>query len=121
MGRLYGREEGSVSDFAEALDKVEQVMYEIWARCLTLDVNVVLDLGFWRRAKRDRIRHEVTSLGASYQLHEVVLDQAAARVRVLARSADPKSPIQIGPTTFDRLWCEVEPLESDEPHIVVEG
>lgn len=121
VGWLYGREEGSVADFDDALDRVEQVMQEVWGRCLTLDVNVVLDFGFWSRAKRDRFRARVTSLGASCELHEVVLDRGAARQRVMARNADPASSIEVSPTTFDRLWDQVEPLGPDEPHVVVHG
>lgn len=119
VGCLYGREEGSFPDFGEALDRVEEVMYEVWARCLVLDVNVVLDLGFWRRAKRDRFRAQVAALGAAHQLHEVVLDQGAARQRVLARNADLTASVEIGPATFDKLWDQVEPLQADESHIVV--
>lgn len=96
-------------------------MREVWARCLSLDVNVVLDLGFWRRAKRDRFRAEVTSLGASFQLHEVVLDREAARRRVLERNADLTAPLEIGPATFETLWDQVEPLGPDELHVVVQG
>lgn len=74
VGRLYGRGEGAFADFEEVLGKVEAVMYNVWARCLLLHVNVVLDLGIWKRAKRDRVREQVTSLGASYELHEIVAD-----------------------------------------------
>lgn len=121
VGSLYGREEGSFPDFGEALDRVEQVMRDVWARCLTLDVNVVLDLGFWSRAKRDRFRAEVEALGASCELHEVVLGRDAARERVLARNGDLASPIEIGPAAFDKLWGQVEPLEPDEDRVVIHG
>ena len=121
VGLLYGREEGSFPDFGKALDKVEQVMYEVWARCLTLHVNVVLDLGFWSRAKRDRFRAQVERLGAAYELHEVVLDRDAARQRVMARNGDLTSPIEIGPAAFERLWGQIEPLQSDERRVIVHG
>ncbi|HEX3815359.1 MAG TPA: ATP-binding protein [Mycobacteriales bacterium] len=121
VGQLYGREEGAFVDFDEALGKVETVMYDVWARCLMLQVNVVLDLGFWKRAKRDRVREQVTSLGASYELHEIVADPEIAWQRVARRNTDPEAAIDISRTSFDLLQDKVEPLADDEPHITVQG
>lgn len=117
VATLYGSEEGSVRDFAEALRRVEAVMEPLWTRCLQASVNVVLDLGFWSRTKRDHVREAVVRSGAMVDLMSVVCDPEVAWSRVEQRNGrlDANS-VQISRETFDALRSQVEELASDEVH-----
>jgi predicted kinase len=114
---LYGSDEGSVSNFAEALRRVEVVMEPMWTRWLQADVDVVLDLGFWSREKRDRARDAVSRAGGTVELVSVVCNREVAWQRVEQRNDQlDGSSVQVSRESFDALRAEVEDLCPDEPH-----
>lgn len=114
---LYGSDEGSVRHFAEALDRVEAVMEPLWTRWLQADVDVVLDLGFWSRTKRDQVRDAVARAGGTLELVSVVCDREVAWQRVEQRNDQlDGSSVQVSHETFDALRAEVDDLCPDEPH-----
>ena len=43
-------------------------MWLVVARALTLNVNVILDFGFWSQSEREDFRSRATSLGASSEI-----------------------------------------------------
>ncbi len=118
VGALYGRDEGSVADFAVAQVTVEAVMAGVWTRCLGVDV--VLDLGFWTRSKRDQVRARVTEHGAVHRMYEIIAPVQVAWSRVDRRNVDPNSSLVISRSSFDAFRSRVEPLGADEPHEVVD-
>ncbi len=90
----------------------------IWARCLSLGINVVLDYGFWSRAERDRVRAVVAETGATFVLWDVSCSDDEARKRIALRNEAAHRSLYIAPATFDLLKARVEPLDIDEPHAV---
>lgn len=114
---LYGSEEGSVRDFADVLSRVEMVMEPLWVRWLQAGVDVVLDLGFWSREKRDHVRESVVRSGGTVELLSVVCDREMAWGRVDQRNGRlDGGSVQVSRATFDALRSEVEQLAPDEPH-----
>lgn len=101
--------------------RVEAVMLPVWTRCLTLGVDVVLDLGFWSRASRDAARATVARCGATSRLYAVRCDAETAWRRVERRNHEQEPGIRLTRATFDILRARFEPLESDESHILVEA
>lgn len=119
IARLYSEDEADIADFGVLLDRVESVMQPVWTRCLRLGVDVVLDQGFWARAKRDRVRGLVAECGAESRLVHVACDDEIAWKRVEARNADLDGSIRMSRNTYDALKTRLEPLGTDEPHTTV--
>lgn len=95
-------------------------MEPVWTQCLRLGVDVVLDQGFWARAKRDRVRALVAGCGAESRLYHVTCDDELAWRRVDARNADLAGSIRMSRNTFDVLKARLEPLGPDEPHTLID-
>jgi predicted kinase len=118
MARLYG-EDPPAELFADYHQNVWDVMQGTWTRCLTLGLDVVLDLGFWRRAERNSVRSLVSALGASHRLYELGCPEAEAWRRVEARNANLQGSLLITRPTFEFLKTRFEPLADDEDRISI--
>ena len=76
-----------------ARDPVEGVMWLVAARALTLNVNVILDFGFWSQSEREDFRGRAASLGAGSEVcfldvpHQELLRRLAARNAALPEDA----------------------------------
>jgi predicted kinase len=116
----YGTEAAAQPDVPTVHARVEAVMLPVWTRCLTLGVDVVLDLGFWSRASRDAARATVARCGATSRLYDVRCDADIEWRRVERRNHEPGPTFRMTRDTFDALRARFEPLESDEKHILVE-
>lgn len=116
MAALYGADL-SADRFAEFAERVSGAIEGSWSRCLELNIDVVLDLGFWPRTQRDKVRHRVTALGAHHQLHNVSCAEEIAWARVSQRNSNLQGSLYIARATFDALKRRFEPLGPDEPCI----
>jgi predicted kinase len=94
-------------------------MAEVWMRCLVLGLDVVLDLGFWTRAERDRVRGQIAALGADHRLYELTCPEHEAWARIEARNRDLGGSLLITRNTFEVLKARFEPLAGDEERVVV--
>ncbi|MEQ4205436.1 ATP-binding protein [Actinopolymorpha sp. B17G11] len=121
VATLYDEDESRIPDMAPLIRRVETVMEPLWCRCLSLGVDVVLDLGFWARSKRDTARRLAERCGASSRLHHVrCRDREVAWARVERRNHDPRGSIRMSRHTFDVLEAKVEPPGEDEDHVLIE-
>jgi predicted kinase len=118
MSRLFG-DDPPADQFADMHGRVWGLMAEVWLRCLSLGTDVVLDLGFWSRADRDRVRDQVTAIGAAYRLYALSCPEEQAWARVEARNGDLGGSLLITRETFEVLKARFEPLEQDEDSIAV--
>jgi predicted kinase len=116
--RLYG-EDLPTEVFPLYRQKVWSLLQGIWTRCLTLGLDVVLDLGFWARAERDSVRSLVAACGASHRLYELACSEAEAWRRVEARNNNLQGAFLITRNTFELLKTRFEPLGDDEERISV--
>lgn len=116
MTRLYG-EDPPAAIFQDKLAAVVELMEPMWARCLALGLDVVLDYGFWRRAERDSARRLIHGLGAKVLLYRVECPDDEARRRVDARNQASDRSLFIAPETFDVLKARFEPLQADESYL----
>ena len=48
---------------------IEEIMWEITERLLTLGTNVILDFGFWAKEERMYLRDKAKELGAEFKIH----------------------------------------------------
>ena len=90
--RLFGQD--VEEDEHDAMhNSIEAMLWDIAARVLTLEVNVILDFGFWAQSEREDYRSRAARLGASSELHfldtseEVLLERLAARNAQLPQGA----------------------------------
>jgi predicted kinase len=118
MARLYG-EDPPAYQFAERLDRVFALLDDQWVRVVRCGVDVVLDYGFWTRAARDAARQQAAAAGASCRLYALQCLEATARARCLRRNANLQGSLCIADNTFDVLQSRFEPLQADEPHLLM--
>lgn len=115
-----GTEAAVQQDIPTVHARVEAVMLPVWTRCLTLGVDVVLDLGFWSRESRDAARATVARCGATSRLYDVRCDAETAWRRVERRNHGQGPGIRMTRDTFEVLRARFEAVEPDENHILVE-
>ena len=72
---------------------IEALLWKVAARVLTLNVDVILDFGFWGKGEREDYRRRAAALGAQSELHyldvpaEVLLERLAKRNAELPEGA----------------------------------
>jgi predicted kinase len=118
MSRLFG-DDPPADQFATLHGRVWDLMAEIWTRCLGLGTDVVLDLGFWSRVERDRVRDQVAAAGADCRLYELTCSETEAWARVEARNRDLGGSLLITRNTFEVLRGRFEPLADDEERVSI--
>lgn len=116
--RLYG-DDPPFELFASYHRKVWALMQETWVRCLTLGLDVVVDMNFWRRADRDAARSAIATISADYKLYELKCTESDAWRRIDARNNDLKGSLLITRATFDFLKDRFEPLGDDEDRVTI--
>ncbi len=116
MSRLHG-EDPPEADFAENHRRVWDLMETLWPRALALGLDVVLDLGFWRRAERDRARALALAAGAEARLYSLACSDEVAWARIEARNRDLQGSLFISRDTFEVLRTRLEPLHPDEARV----
>lgn len=106
------------SDKAE-LDRlrspVEAVQWEVAKRLLGLDVDVILEWGFWSREERRYYRAEAESLGAQVMVHFLEPSCSELRARLARRNAAlPPGGFVVTEDELD-LWSSwYEPATAEE-------
>ncbi|WP_082766342.1 AAA family ATPase [Paramesorhizobium deserti] len=118
MQRLYGKDPPE-QQFAEYAKRVSFLMEELWVRCLRMNVDVILDFGFWSQAERDRIRSVITEFGADFRLYRLTCPDEIAWKRIQARNNAPDCSLYIAANTFSVLKARFEPLDEDEARMEV--
>lgn len=101
------------------LQRLWVVLNDHWPHLLIAEVDVVLDFGFWTRARRDEARELALAAGAAVELHWVQLDDETAKERCVSRKSD--TAFVIDSETYEYLKFRFEPLESDEEYVAVDG
>ena len=121
ISKLYSEDESQIADFDALVCRVEAVMEPLWCRFLEVDIDVVLDMGFWARGKRDAIRSLAARSGAGTRLHHLRCHDEVAWARVERRNQNLLgTSIRMARNTFDVLRAKLEPLGEDEGHVLVE-
>lgn len=118
MLRLYG-ENPSPEQFQVFYGRVSERIEALWTRCVTLGVNVVLDLNFWSRKQRDEVRSRAALLGANVQLYRLCCSDEQAWKRIEQRNRSLTDSLFIAQNTFVVLKSRFEPLDDDEARIEV--
>jgi len=101
-----------------ALPRSERCEQQIWAvtrQLVALDVDVILELGFYKRAQRTRVRTLVADAGAPAAVHVLEVPPEVRRQRVRARNQGSATfTIEVDDAMFDWAEAYYEPLGEDE-------
>ena len=101
-----------------ALPRSERCEQQIWAvtrQLIALDVDVILELGFYKRAQRTRVRTLVADAGAPAAVHVLEVPPEVRRQRVRARNQGSATfTIEVDDAMFDWAEAYYEPLGEDE-------
>jgi predicted kinase len=66
---------------------VEELLLTTAVRALELDVDAILDFGFWSRSERDELRSRAEALGAKCRIHATEASEQTLRERIRSRNA----------------------------------
>lgn len=123
MANLYGISP-SPDSFGEFEERISELSWEYIERLINLNIDCVLDFGFWNRAERDKTRQRIAEYGAKHILHFLDAPLDVMKQRVVDRSSK-LSPDMSG-LGLDYLWLDedafdmflerFEGLGEDEPH-----
>jgi predicted kinase len=87
--------------FSERVDRCEAMIYQSSAKLLHAGGVAILDLGFLRRARRDKAREFAAAQPLAAQLHYVTAEVEVRRQRVAARNeARPPGGFPVSPEMF---------------------
>lgn len=101
---------------------IENMMWQIARRALSLGTNVILDFGFWAKEERDDFRGQAREVGARSEVIFMDLAEEELMARVRLRNQNLTSTIAYIPENKMRAWIqffqrpdrdELMPLEVD--------
>lgn len=100
------------------LPRVERCERQIWSvtrQLIALGVDVILELGFFTRAQRRRVRELAAAAGIEVAVHVLEVPREVRRERVRARNLGSATlTIDVDDATFDWAEAYYEPLDEDE-------
>jgi predicted kinase len=118
MATLFSPDAPATPSLEWALPRVERCEKQIWAvakQLLALGTDVALELGFFTRAQRDRVRALAAADRFMIRTHVLEAPLEVRRERVRKRNAGGANySVEVDDATFD--WAEkyYEPLGEDE-------
>ena len=118
MVRLYGVNP-PVEKFSENYDSVLEIIEGYWTLLLRLNVDVVLDYGFWNREYRDYVRKKVKESGGTPKLLSFAIPEKTALTRCEERNKNLQEDFLIIKETFDEMKGRFQSLGEDEDFIAI--
>ncbi len=118
--RLFGKDWLADPEHDTKHSTVEAIMWEVAARVLTLEVNVVLDFCLWAKEERDDFRARAAALGANSRIHFLDVSEEELLQRLALRNAQLPDKTFAIPEEKLREWLKIfqaptaEELESRE-------
>ena len=107
--------------YAERVDRCESMIWQLCRQQIAQRRSVVLDLGFLRRARRQKFVEWAAAEGAEAQVHLLEVDVALRRQRVAERNQRRAETFSFAVTDemFDFAETLFEPLDATEAHVLV--
>jgi len=95
--------------------RIEALQWEVAARLLTLNIDVILDFGLWAREERDGYRARGAALGAGTEIRFLDVSRAELWARLSSRNANlPPGTFHVDEASLDAWWSMFEPPMRDE-------
>ena len=83
---------------------IEAMLWDLSARLLVLEVNVILDFGFWAREEREDFRARARKLGAASEVHFVDTADEVLLQRLAERNSQPSRNTFMIPADMLKPW-----------------
>ena len=119
MVKLFGVDPPA-DNFSANYDSVLALMVHYWTQLLRMNIDVILDFGFWNRNYRDAIRDEVNKSGGIPKLYLFAIPEETARERCEKRNQSLEEDFLICSETFDVLKTRFQPLGDDEDYMEIQ-
>ncbi len=110
MQTLFAKDMKSL-DYAWMLERVHRCYQQIWdvgAQILSLDGNVILDLGFTAKSQRDYFAERATAISVHSEVHYIDVPRDIRKQRVTKRNAE-KDPDLYAFEVTDLMFNFMEP------------
>jgi hypothetical protein len=106
--------------YQDYYNRIDQLIWELTAKLLKNNQDVILDIGFWKRSSRNHVRDFAKEHGAEVKLYQITCPDEIALQRVLKRTDElPDGALVIDENAYHELKKNFEPLQSDEAFIKV--
>lgn len=105
--RLFGQDWLADPEHDTRHTMVETLMWEVAARALELNTNVILDFGLWAKEERDDFRARAAALGANSQIHFLDVSGEELLRRLAIRNAQLPDKTFAIPEEKLREWIKV--------------
>lgn len=119
MCALYGSNppEEHFNTYYKAIEKLQ---WQMAMHTLNLGGDVIIDCGYWQRARRTELNLHAEALDIKLQWYSSTCPYEVMRERTLKRTAAlPEGQLFIDANAFDTLWKQFEPLSEDEPKAIL--
>ena len=119
MQTLFSKDMTSL-DYAWMIERVYRCYEQIWEvseQILTLNGNVVLDLGFTTKAQRDMFSDSAKKLAISAEIHYLDAPREVRKKRVAQRNSEKDPAVyafEVTDMMFDFMEPKFEPPEQNE-------
>lgn len=119
MISLYGHHM-SRDDFEDRMDRCKTLIWKISKQLLSLEIDVILDFGFWKRTERSKYRSLSDKESVDFKLYFLKADVDVLRHRLKFRNDNlPPGHFEITEEMFNAFFPVFLPPENDEhPQIV---
>jgi len=96
-------------------EPVQELLWELAKRALTLGGDVILEFGFWSREERTRYRNEAETLGARVELRYLDIPRDELWARLSKRNANlPPGTFAVTEDDLDLWLTWFDPVTDDE-------
>ena len=85
---------------------IENMLWQIAARTLSLGTNVILDFGFWAKEEREDFRSRARKIGAGSEIVYMDIDEEELLKRVKIRNENLTNAIHYIPEEMMRSWIQ---------------
>ena len=104
-----------VPELDERRAVLEELLWQVAARMLSLGTSVVLDFGLWGRSERDNYRARAEATGARVELYYLEVTREELWRRVEARNASlPPDTFRLTLSELDECIAMFEPPTAEE-------
>ena len=100
-------------------ERLYALVMAFWPRIAERELDVILELGFWSRRRRDDARGAVVAAGHHARLYALSCPHDVARSRCAERSKQDGRGYRISVEAYDALRSKFEPLGPEEDAVVI--
>jgi len=112
--KLYGQDfPGSYHDKRHS--KIEEIMWDVAKRVLSLGVSVILDFGFWNKIERIEFKQKAKLMNVNFKIHFMDVTKKELFERLEKRNNKAGDEGWYIPPSYLELWySQFEPPTPDE-------